>query len=62
MKPSPDKSIVATSPLPSPTLPSFALMTPWFATRPPKSAAKPPSDTLIWPRLVTGAEAPLPWK
>jgi hypothetical protein len=62
MKPSPDKSIVAASPLPSATLPSFALMTPRFETRPPKSAAKPPLDTLMVPRLVTGAEAPLPWK
>jgi len=47
MKPSPDKSIVAISPLPSPTFPSFALMTPLFETRPPKSATKPPLDTLM---------------
>src|SRR5262245_18633789 len=37
MKPSPDKSIVAISPLPSPTFPSFALMTPLFETRDRKS-------------------------
>src|SRR5262244_1974925 len=62
MKPSPDKSIVAISPLPSATLPSFALMTPLFETRPPKSATKPPLDTLMRSLFVTGAEAPLPWK
>src|SRR5262249_56509880 len=62
MRTSLDKSVVAAPPLASATLPSFALMTPRFETRPPKSAAKPPLDTLMRPLLVTGAEAPLPWK
>src|SRR5262249_59903543 len=33
-----------------------------YETSPTKSTTKPPLDTLMVPRLVTGAEAPLPWK
>ena len=61
-KPSPDRSMVARSPLPSPTLPSLAEITPLLETRPPSRPTKPPSETLIRPALLTGADAPLPWK
>ena len=59
-KPSPARSSVINSPLPSPTLPSRAEIRPSLATWPPSSAAKPPSDTLMRPALVTAADAPLP--
>jgi hypothetical protein len=37
-------------------------MTPLLVACPPSSAAKPPSETLMRPLLMTPAEAPLPPK
>ncbi len=60
--PSPERSSVISSPLPSATRPRRAEMRPEFVTCPPSSAAKPPSETLMRPALVTPADAPFPLK
>ena len=57
-KPSPEKSSVARSPAPSPTLPIGTEIVPAWSTLPPRSAAYPPGWIVIRPSLTTDAEAP----